>query len=1294
MHILSFLRHGVGRIVLVSVLALLFCHTFGAAQLFSPFGAGEEYYNFRNVTLPIDVKVIQGIKQDRSGLMWFATRGGLFSYNGYTLRTFRIGHDTAGNVINDIVQTGDRTLFLATDGGLRLFDLATHTFSTPKGLGGRIKNVRALAVQGDVLWIGTHNDGLYRFDMKTHRLAVIKNFSFVNALVADGGTLYVGTLNGLGRVNANSVSWVNRLPVLSLCLDRRTSLLYVGTDGKGLHTYNIATGMTKALPVAAGNSVKSVAVNGDTVYVGTDAGLYIIEEGKQTQHIVHDSRRPRSLCGDVLGSVFVDRDGDVWFGTDRGVSLLAVDRGVLIVPLIDITRDGRGNIFSTILRRADGTYWLGGENGVIHVGSGPVVWYSVGDNIHSLRHNHIRRLFEDSDGHLWIASDGGAARLNADGVFTYYNITNKRRDSDSRWCYDYYDDGRGRLWVASYFGGVFVVDKRKFGGSDGGYVVADTTIVGCPVYQLESLDGNTLVANTQNGIALIDVNSLAMRYLNAYDDNMTVFRGEMWYSSEGRLYRMRRDGHKREVAYERGSCQRIHTLVPTPDHLWLSTADGLFRYDAHDGTVRKYAAPHADFLAGYYDEREQMLVWGGTDCIVPMKIDSRSTAYGKSRVVAVTSITQSDSLLSEGRGYRTLYKRKGVWGIELLSSASVTLELSNFNYSQSPIADYWYAVDGNDKWSKLPNGQNTLSLAGLSGGRHTLRLSDCNPAIDDNAAVSIVEIVVPYPWYASRLAIAVYVLFAIVLIVAVVAISHRRNRRRYERRERERFLELSSLKMDFFVNISHELKTPLSLVIAPLEKLINETKDVKSKNTLATVRQNALRLNTLIGKILDFKRIEYESEDTLMCANVDLCQIARNCIDDFAAVCRQRSVAITFSADCEPMMMQVDVLKIESVLINLLSNAIKHVPNETGRINVGLRSVGNDVEMTVHDNGPGIAERDLPSVFLRYFSADASNGGNGIGLHIVKKFVELHGGTVSARNDGGFVVTVRLPMHTAEVATVREQSEEKEYATAVGKAIILVIDDNSEMVDFLTEALSPHYTCMSAFDGISGIEKMSVTMPDLVIVDQMMPRMDGMTFVRRLRRNVPTATIPIIMLTAKDDYATEMASIDNGVDVFISKPFDLHKLMLQVARLLKKCETIEQCNRMREIASPHFADTAPSESGDEVLLRRITDSIERNMAREGFSVETLAAETGVSTKQLYRKVKQLTGMSPVSYIRKVRLRKAHALLQQPGLTVQEVMYMVGMQNASYFAKCFAEEYGMAPAAYAKQCAEDSLSSGL
>lgn len=338
---------------------------------------------------------------------------------------------------------------------------------------------------------------------------------------------------------------------------------------------------------------------------------------------------------------------------------------------------------------------------------------------------------------------------------------------------------------------------------------------------------------------------------------------------------------------------------------------------------------------GYYDRQQKSIIWGGNDRLIYQSINNRVIDKRNINKIFVTSIFANGTELIENKNYTYTTLTNGA-EIHLNSRTNVTLELSNLNFTTNDNHEFYYSIDDDKEWAKIPNGQNLLTLAGLSGGKHYLKISDCNPQNEKPLRISCFTIIVPYPWYSSVVALFVYLCFLVVVIFFVIVYLQKRNMRKYEKKERERFLELSSLKMDFFVNISHELKTPLSLVIAPLGKLSSEVKDKKLRYSIERINTNALRLSALINKILDFNKLEYESEETLIRSQVDICQVIKNSIKNFSPICEQRQIKISFITNIQQLVMYIDVLKIESIINNLLSNAIRYVPNYSGLIEITL----------------------------------------------------------------------------------------------------------------------------------------------------------------------------------------------------------------------------------------------------------------------------------------------------------------------------------------------------------------------
>ena len=504
------------------------------------------------------------------------------------------------------------------------------------------------------------------------------------------------------------------------------------------------------------------------------------------------------------------------------------------------------------------------------------------------------------------------------------------------------------------------------------------------------------------------------------------------------------------------------------------------------------------------------------------------------------------------------------------------------------------------------------------------------------------------------------------------------------------------MKMEFFVNVSHELKTPLSLVVAPLGKLLAECTNAKMRDSLKGIQHNALKLNSLIYKIIDDKQTEYDIDNSVISSHVEVVSLLNNCISAFVPIANERKLKIELVHGVQEQWLNVDVVKMESIFTNLLSNAIKHVDDNVGYVMVELQITQGDVVISVKDNGCGIPEEELPLVFIRHYQGkdeDKAKHGTGIGLFLVKKFVELHNGKVSVANgiDGGAVFTVRLPLKEKSItkASLSTTSEQEFEAEESMLSKILIIDDNKEIVEFLCSAFEGKYHCLKAFNGKEGLDILKGQSVNLIVVDQMMPVMNGLEFVRSLKHTMQTENIPVIMLTAKDDFDTELQSIKAGVDVFIPKPFDFNKLMLQVARLLKRTESVRKAQHIETMLDKNDAakEGTPADTSDELFIKDLLQTIDTNMHKEGFNVSMLSDLMNVDQKQLYRKIKQLTGKTPVAFLRSTRLKRAAELLKQNRFSVTEVMYMVGMSNASYFTKCFTNEFGVTPKQFVQEHSE-------
>ena len=1167
-----------------------------------------------------------------------------------------------------------------------------------------LKYIRSLCWFDHKMWIGTRNDGLFTYEIQTKTLEKLniddRKETLVCGLEAIGEKLYIASYEFLSIYDSTSgkreiIGFPDgkNLNVISIFKDLKNKFLWIGTESY-LYKYNLTTNLMEPDPILAGNTFKTLVQDSKgNILAGTDAGLYVIDSlSNKFEYILHDVRNSNSLCNNVIRKIFCDKDDNIWIGTNRGLSLSQTSLIYRFIHLSEVTQQGEGNLFSDLYIDSQKRYWLAGENGIISIQEVSnkefqVKWFNLNNALNPLNHNLIHCIYEDREGDIWIATDGGFARFDSDKQnFQFFTIYNKEQTHNANWAYSIYEDENGKLWLGTYLGGLFIIDKKElittdnkktFYDSDYNYKLSED--LDYIIYQIVDGGDDLLWANTQKGLVSIHKTTLKVTVPEIYLDNMLYDNQLIWYSTYGKLfcYDTVNDSNTEIIFSE--SNKHIHGFVKENDRVWFSSTNGIYYVDIT--TFKVYNVSKSDFYyqSGFYNSTANEIIWGGEDGFACFSLNKLNNKHTNDFVEITSALISGNNVNNKHQSAINQHLRNKE--IKVKQGNNIALKLSSYSYSQQNEEIFYYKINDNGKWNHLERGQNHINFANLSGGIYTLYLCNSDPEETDDVVLNRYTLNVAFPWYATTIANILYAVLVVLLILSLIKYLQIRNRRLFERKEKEKTLELSNLKMDFFVNISHELKTPLSMIIAPLSKLIAESNSSKQKTSLISIHENSLRLNTLIHKILDFKQIEHENENALIRSHVELNTLLNNTLKSFNEVINDKKIEVTLIPENEPIWLYLDILKIESIFINLLSNAIKYIPKENGKITISIKTELTNVVITIADNGSGIKDTELPFVFMRYFQGQNKKKhteGTGIGLYLVKKFTELHDGTIKIRNHNGIIAEVTLPMSGDNLLNNSDSNDIIiDNIANADKPTLLLIDDNKEIIAFLSETLSHRYRCITAFDGKDGLTSVQKYNPDLIIVDQMMPVMNGFEFCKAIRQNQVYSAKPIIMLTAKDDMSTELESIKLGIDAFMSKPFDVNKIILRVEQLLYKKETLEKHIRIEALTQPNFEQT-DKRSNDEILMEKITKIIEDNMDKEEFNVAMLADMIHLDQKQLYRKMKQLINMTPINLLKKLRMKKAAVLLAQNKFTVSEVMYLVGYTNASYFSKCFTEEFGKTP----------------
>lgn len=1271
----------------------------------SSYGQRMTYRVFDNIMLSVESSGVNCFAQDSLGMIWMGSNRGLYSYDGFSAQP-HISEKTNTQVYC-ITVIDKEYLYLGTDNGVLIYNYKKDRYENSDE--NFPTDVRAMYLDNGNLWIGSLN-GLFRYHIASKKLENIPieqseiPHKTIYSIIKSQENIYIGTYNGLCRYipNLGKFEKIN-LPldskrsnqfVNTLLEDTSLGCIWIGMEGN-LLKYTPTSKKVEFFNSFLNNSVKSLALDqSNNLLVGTDNGLYIYNKySANIQHIVHDSRNSKSLSNNIIWSVFPDKEKNIWLGTDYNVSLSRYNEAFQFIPISQITGIGDGNRFHAIYRDSRGNYWLGGTNGLIFSptleSSDASIWYRMDNVRFPISHNRIRYIYEDKEKNVWVATDGSISRYDYNQKqFVHYSIVDSTRTYNSNWAYCIFEDKQENLWIATCLGGIFVVNKEKLKQTSGTYVAERNYTIkdglsGMFVNQImPDKNDNVWVLLYKDGVNKIDLKQNKISKIligHGMQDETPNYMlcdedGYIWMGFPAGLVRV--DPNNNETILtkfnEFGNGQ-VLSMTEEEQHIWLSTIEGVWVVDKKTFEVQRMNIINKSFTAGFYDKSSANIYLGSSDELVLLSPMVLKNAEQNTPVILT-------SLYVNGKLYNPNPKQNCIRYVNEINlnydQNNLIFEFSDLIYSQEESNKFVYKLDHRDSdWNILKENTNRISYSNLEYGKHRLMISRLDSYGKPSEAFTSFVINISPPWYYTIWAKIVYVLLILSFILWIINFLRVRNNLRIERIEKEKMLELSNLKMNFFTNVSHEFKTPLSLILAPVSKLLHETKDSYKKKQLELIQRNALKLNSLIRQIIDFNRND-SINSGLILSKVEFVEFARSLFSIYEDGYKEKGLTFTFTTNKDKIYIDIDILKIESLLNNLIANACKYT--EQGSVSLILNYQENRQRLVIQvsDTGIGIPSEEIPYIFERFFKSSKTakdKEGTGIGLHLVKTYAEQHNGKVEIQSEDnkGTIINISLPIPenitTEEILPiiVHESNRPK----------ILIVEDNPEIADFIYQTLAEKYQCEVSHNGKHGLDACIRLQPDLIVADVMMPVMDGLEMTAQIRKNIPTSTIPIILLTAKDDKKTEMESINLNVDFFISKPFEPEILLSRIEQLLNSKQQLENKVRLEALASPQpIKATSP----DEKFLSQITDIIEDKVADSDLNVNSLSTISGIGSKQIYRKIKQLTGMSPVEYIRSIRMKKAAMLFSQNKFTVSEVMYMVGFSNHSYFSKCFHTEFGKTP----------------
>lgn len=720
------------------------------------------------------------------------------------------------------------------------------------------------------------------------------------------------------------------------------------------------------------------------------------------------------------------------------------------------------------------------------------------------------------------------------------------------------------------------------------------------------------------------------------------------------------------------------TVSGKPEKLHFSIAN----FNHYDGVIGN------EFSSGAICMTDRgMLLMGGVNGLNAIDLQ-KPWVYTRLQKPLFTNLMLFGAKVKQGQSYdgNTILKNAiaSTDRVELKYNQNfISVEFSALNYVNPTQTYFRYRLEGvDDDWREISaqNGTGVASYTNLSPGTYRFMVKAANNSMVWPNDYAVITIVVKAPFWETPLAYLIYLVLGLSLVYFSLRYYKRWTHRQMARKNEEK---LNEMKFNFFTNISHEFRTPLTLIITPMESLLKEIRNTALEPKVRSIYRHARDLQGLVNQLLDFRRLEVSGEKlNLTYGNV--VEFVQQFGELFAKLAQEKQIGFSIQRELPELYIYFDKEKMYRVLNNLLSNAFKFTPRG-GKISVNLMCVEELLLIQVIDSGKGIPENELPNIFNLFYQASGTHEGSGIGLHLAKEYVALHLGEINAESEPGkqTCFTVKIPttlipqkevveITTAETIEPRSANPDKRFK-------LLVVEDNDDLRTFLVGELCKSYEVIEAADGEAGLELARTALPDLVISDVMMPKMNGLELCQQVKTDLQTSHIPVILLTARASEEHKLQGYQSGADEYLAKPFNLDLLLLRIAGLIEQQNNRqEQFNQKIEVNPKEITIT----SLDEKLIEKALTCIEKNMDNPEFSVQQFSEEMGMDRTVLYKKLQSITGLAPSEFIRSIRLKRAAQLLSQGQYSVGEVADRVGFNTPKYFTKYFREAFGVTPSQYA------------
>jgi signal transduction histidine kinase/ligand-binding sensor domain-containing protein/DNA-binding response OmpR family regulator len=1304
---------------------------------------GYEYKNYKhqwNEENTLNSSVVNTLFFDSDNNLWVGTEKGLNFYNRNLDQFIDIPLDSLNTKIQvkAIEEIDENSLLVGTHGyGAFKINKASLVGSQVDSID--YQNISALQInsikttlRGSII-VGS-NIGLLEYNSLSNEIVrakftTLKGSEFIqnaiqSMLIKSDGSIWLGTINdGIIEISTTPTNYyeftLHRITdkrVLSLESNEKGAI-FCATENDGLFIINHKKEVVKSFKFnksdtkgVKSNSIWSVLIDeSNRIWIGYfNQGIDIYDkEMDKFKSLQSIPNKDQSLFSKSVNSISQDRQGRFWFGiTDGGVDVYDPKQETFVHLLNPTNKIARGLTSSdvvTVFVDSKENTWVGTWNSglfVLKKGSKRFENIQVKNSGGILKSNRIMSFAEDSKGTIWIGSF-------LSGLYSYdpktANITHHQEETLTQ------------LYINSKNIRKVLVDHNDniWLGTRSGLFKLNYTNTASPT--VESFN-ELMTDNFGNGIQFNVITTV-------FEDNQK----NIWVGTDG--YGLCKiNPSKNEITWFNSKDNFIQQSVVSitqtqKNNIWFAGNNGITKLDVEknvftnfntqDGLLSKSFNKNAIYLT-----KENWLFFGcfkGVHYFDPEAIKMNS----KTPIVYFSDFKLSNKSIKPQAKNSPLQKTISETSkIKLKHDQSLfTIDFFGLSYTRSKNIEYAYYLEGFESdWNYVGRTRNA-TYTNIPPGTYNFKVKASNSEGLWSNSPTVLEIEVLAPWWKTNLAAFIFLLILTLIMYGIYKFFNirlkERNQIKREREERKQIEGLNAKKIQFFTNISHEFRTPLTLILNPLEDIIagksdSLSEDVKEKHKI--IYKNSKRLSRLIDELMDFRKLQFNKMEVNV-SKFDLISFTSEVASHFEEEAMQRNIILTVENNTDDLKIWADPSMLEKIIFNLLSNAFKATKDNgavTLKIHKSIQPVDfplipnnaskEAITISVSDSGIGIEEENLNKIFSRFYQVNELDkqyyGGTGIGLEVVKNFVDLHKGIieVSSQKNIGTEFKIHLPtgnehfnkvvhekkfeIHNSQFDQINTKATEKELTTIEKKAkkTILIVEDNQELRNYIKNELKESYIIKTAENGIEGLKKALKFVPDLIITDIMMPLMDGFEFCEKVKNDLKISHIPLLMMTAKGMQIDKIKGIDSGADAYLTKPFNMGVLKSHVKQLITSRQILFN-KYFNGIKNNQLDNTTTL---DKQFITTVLDYINDHISDSNLSVENLAEELFLSRSKLYRKIKALTGDTATEFIRKIKLEKAKILIETSDFTVSEICYKVGFSSPSYFTKCFKNHFGILP----------------